>query len=230
MPPIVSCWFAVAIAAPVAAHALVLSAAGHADDAQRRLSTSMRANEDTAAMPATVAMTAAGRDQLAHLFSQVSAVLTDKSPLSENHTIFGAGKFFWPKDPRRPAYAMISYEPERTYLQKVSLVYRRETSHGPWTSAELVVHPRGFPITAYRMDLPPSFFAGFRLDKRYVRQAPHAGTGIITVFEYSRRHGQEVLRMVIEASPDVSGTAIEFPGSFHKIVLSIRPKHAVLLD
>jgi hypothetical protein len=226
-----SCWFAIAIAigVPMASHALDWPNVGRSEDAQHGLSiASPRANEDTTAMPTIISMPAAGRDQLVHLFPQVSAVLTAKLPLLEKDPVFGSGKFFWPKDLRRPAKTMLSYEPERTHLRKVSLVYKRDTSHGPWASAELVVHPSGFPMSVYRMDLPPSFFAGFRLDKRYVRHAPHEGIGIVNVYEYSRRNGYEVLRLVVEARPDVSGIDSEFPGSFHKIVLSLGPKHDVL--
>ena len=231
MHPIVSYWFAVAIAGPAASHALDLSAAGRPADAQRSMSTaSTVATKDTAAMPATVAMPDAGRDQLAHLFAQVGAVLADKSPLSENDAIFGAGKFFWPKDPRRPAMTMISYAPERADLHKVFLAFKRDSSRGPWTSAEIVVLPRGFPLTAYRMDLPRSFFAGFRLDKRYVRHAPDEEVSIVNVFEYSRRTGHGAPRLLVEARPDVSGTDSEFPGSFHKIILSHSHKHELLLD
>jgi hypothetical protein len=170
-------------------------------------------------LPPLVEMTVKQKEYLAIIFSSMREVMEQKRQLQEKDKVFGDGKFFWPKDPKKPIKTLISFDRENFSFRSIHIDFKRNRSDGRWSSAELSVHPRNFPIGVYQMDFSDAFFSGFSFQKSYAEKRENESFKLVNVFEYKAKDSNSGVSLRVEAAPEVSSVNERYPRSFHKITM-----------
>lgn len=172
-------------------------------------------NSELEDIPATVSITADQKKYILDLFSSMLDVIDKKRDLEENDAVFGKGNFFWPKDPKKPIKARISYDVDNFKFRSISIGFSRVNSSSPWNSAGISVHPRNFPMGFFEMKISKSFFERFVLEKAITEKRENEVLEIVNVFRYRGQENGRRFRLQFEASPTVSGIKDGYPRSFH---------------
>ncbi|MQA36756.1 hypothetical protein [Rugamonas aquatica] len=176
-------------------------------------------NSELEDIPATVSITAAQKKYILDLFNSMLDIIDKKRDLKENDAIFGKGDFFWPKDPKKPIKARISYDVGNFKFRSISIGFSRVNSSSPWNSAGISVHPRNFPLGFFEMKISRSFFERFLLEKAITEKRQHEALEIVNVFWYTGQENGRKFRLQFEASPTVSSIKDGYPRSFHNAVI-----------
>jgi hypothetical protein len=175
---------------------------------------------DVNTMPLIVPMT---NEQKLYLISVVDAVLrviTKKTALEQEETLFGKGEFFWPKDPQKPIKVSKSYDYENFRIKGLSLGFNRIDQNSVWSGAGITINPRNYPDGVYSMDLPASVFADFTLDKSFTEDRPEESIKRVNIFQFHLKSSQLNVKLQFEAREDVSSLQDKYPKSFHSLEIT----------
>jgi hypothetical protein len=171
-------------------------------------------------MPAVAQLNEEQRIYILELLSAIFRLLEGTSDIqSEENTIFGEGKFYWPKDPEKPIKTERYYTHENFRMRGISLWIERKNVGGNWKKASLTVIPRNFPHGVYDMSLPASTFLEFELIKTVHEKRKDESIDNPVVFYFSHRKIRD-MRLKIEARSDVVSVEEPYPRSFHHIQIT----------
>jgi len=176
-------------------------------------------NSELEDIPATVSITADQKNYILDLFNSMLDVIDKKKNLEENDAVFGKGNFFWPKDPKKPIKARISYDVDNFKFRSIFIGFTRANSSSPWNIAGISIHPRNFPMGFFEMKISKSFFERFVLEKAVTERRQHQALEIVNVFWYRGQENGRRFRLQFEASPTVSGIKDGYPRSFHNAMI-----------
>lgn len=174
---------------------------------------------DPGEMTALVPTTGQENLYVRYLINSLLVVFEQKRELHENDAVFGTGKFFWPKDPKKPTKASISYASTNFKLRSISIGLRRPTAEKPWCSGGISFHPRNFPAGIFKMDLTKDFFSEFKFQKAYTENRDDESTKNVNVFLYKSTSKNIDLNLRFEARTDVSDVRDQYPRSFHDLII-----------
>lgn len=166
-------------------------------------------------MPAVMPLTAEQRTYVEFLIKSICEVIQTNRPLAEKDEIFGNGKFFWPKDPKYPIKAQLSYGSVNFKLRRIEIGFSRANAKGPWRSGSMYMAPRNFPVGIYDVALDKKFFAPMTLENSYVEKNEHTSIKIANVFEYRLGEGGKSMQLIFRSRPDVSRIEDRYPRSFY---------------
>ncbi len=174
---------------------------------------------DPGEMPTLVPTTGQENLYVRYLINSLLDVFEQKRELHENDAVFGTGTFFWPKDPKKPTKASISYASTNFKLRSISIGLRRPTAEKPWCSGGISVHPRNFPTGIFKMDLTKDFFSEFKFQKAYIERRDDESTKNVNIFLYKSTSKNIDLNLRFEARTDVSDVRDQYPRSFHDLII-----------
>lgn len=171
--------------------------------------------QDINNMPATVPMTDEQKKYLIEITNAVLRVIKKETPLEKEETLFGAGEFFWPKDPKKPIKVSKSYQPNNFKVNYLALGFRRASQKDIWNQAGFTIEPKNFPHGVYVMDMPASFFSDYELDKSTMEERPDEAIKRVNVFQFHLKGSKLNVKLQFEAREDVSNLQDKYPNSFH---------------
>ncbi len=166
-------------------------------------------------LPAVTPLTVEQRSYVEFLLKSICEAVQANRSLAEKDLIFGSGKFFWPKDPKYPTKALISYGAPNFKIRNIDIDFSRVDANSPWRSGSIFMRPRNFPFGIYDMGLRKEFFTHMTLENSYVKKNEHTAIKIANVFEYRLREGGKNMRLIFWGRPDVSSIEDKYPRSFY---------------
>jgi hypothetical protein len=186
---------------------------------QEKIATSYD-NVDNEDLPAVIPFNDEQRKYMIALLSAVLRVINGTSDLhSEEIKILGEGKYFWPKDPKKPVRALRYYTDENFLVHGITLSFERQDERASWQAAGLALQPRNFPHGVYDIGLPQSFFDEFQLIKtaQETREGESIPRPIVFYFSHKTIRG---LTLKVQARPDLTSVNARFPSSFYVIEIA----------
>lgn len=174
-------------------------------------------------MPAVVPLSEKQTLYLSEVILGMERVIAGSSPLEvEEQRIFGAGQFFWPKDPNAPIRASKSYYGRNFRIAGMAARFQRKSEAEPWSKAGLTVRPSNFPDGVYMMQLPSSVFEDFTLQK--VTQENRKGEEVKNTLLFYFEHKKiKQFSLKVEVRDDVENIQNHFPSSFHALEMTRVP-------
>ncbi len=168
-------------------------------------------------MPLVTTMSEEQRQYVGSILAATRRVIEGHSALeSEEKKILGEGRYFWPKDPKKPIRVSKYFPAENFKMIGLALGFKRDTATSEWTQASLTVQPRNFPSGQYRMNYPRATFADFQLVRAELIIRHDGLVPRVNVFHYVKK-GDEKVTLTVEAHEDVSSLSDKYPSSFHLI-------------
>ncbi|HEY0491479.1 MAG TPA: hypothetical protein VGD30_18360 [Telluria sp.] len=180
---------------------------------------------DPRELPTIVPIPAEQREHLALITQTMRQVIENKRSLEESDSVFGAGKFSWPKNRSEPIKTALWFGVENFRFRSISVTFNRKTSKSSWESAVLSVHPRNFPTGVYSMSLPKTFFANLVSTATFPQRRENESVTDVNVFEFSLQSNANI-KFRFEARPDVSSVSEKYPRSFHALTISVNHDNA----
>lgn len=174
---------------------------------------------DSREIPAVIPLNDEQRGYLIEVLSAMIRVIDGSSSLEEEEEIvFGAGRFYWPKNPDEPIRLSKSYVDGSFRMPGLAARVSRESESAPWTRFGLSVRPRNFPRGVYSMQLPSSFFHDFQLQKVVQEEREFQSIRNLVVFYFKHKRLNDI-SLKMEAREDVVTTSDSFPSSFYALQL-----------
>ncbi len=174
---------------------------------------------DSREIPAVIPLNDEQRGYLIEVLSAMIRVIDGSSSLEEEEEIvFGAGRFYWPKNPDEPIRLSKSYVDGNFRMPGLAARVSRESESAPWTRFGLSVRPRNFPRGVYSMQLPSSFFHDFQLQKVVQEEREFQSIRNPVVFYFKHKRLNDI-SLKMEAREDVVTTSDSFPSSFYALQL-----------
>jgi hypothetical protein len=171
--------------------------------------------DDLTQMPSVVLLNDEQGMYLIEIFCAIRGIIEGTRQLEvEEGRLFGAGKFYWPKDPTKPIKTEKSYPASNFRMTGIALGFRRASAESPWINAALFIHPANFPIGVYSMNMRRQLFNDFSLDKAVIEHRPHESVRNPVVFYFSHKKLRGVT-LQVESRDDVVNVGDPYPSSFH---------------
>jgi hypothetical protein len=174
--------------------------------------------DDTALddMPPVVPMTDEQRAYVMAITDMTVSVIQKTNTLEQaEQALLGKGMYHQPKTAE--PVTLKAFRSENFRMRFIGIVFERADEKSIWREADLRIHPKGSSKSAYRMDLPASFFEGMVLDKAYAetRKVGDKTYLEIHVFKFHRIKNGTKLLFQFETRPDMSRLSDKYPRSFN---------------
>ena len=167
-------------------------------------------------MPSTLPMTDEQKAYAVAITQMTIRVIQKQTTLDQTSALFGKGTYHVPKAPEQPI-TLIGFRAENFRMESISIAFQRKDEKSLWHEADLRFETRrNVSQSAYRMDLPTSFFEGMVKDKAFLDERPEGNDPRrVHVFQFHTALQGVNVKLQFETREDMSNLNDSYPKSFH---------------